>query len=74
MELQMRKDICEALLKNNYITQDTVENYDRFELIVEDLIGSFPKFKQEDKMAVNNMKKRIGKILGIKARAMNLNE
>ena len=73
MELQISKTICEALLKNNFITQDTVENYDRFQLLVDDLIASFPKFKYGDKIAVNNIKKRIGKILGIKARAMNIN-
>ncbi len=30
MELQLSKSICEALLTNNLITQDTVESYDRF--------------------------------------------
>lgn len=30
MELQLSKSICEALLSNNLINQDTVESYDRF--------------------------------------------
>lgn len=30
MELQLSKSICEALLSNNFINQDTVESYDRF--------------------------------------------
>jgi hypothetical protein len=39
---------------------------------MEDLIASFPKFKCGDQKTLNNIKKRIGKLLGLKAKAINI--
>jgi hypothetical protein len=62
------------LLKDGLISNNTIENKDRFELMVEDLLGCFPKYKNGDKHVINNLKKKIGKMLSIKAKVMKINE
>jgi hypothetical protein len=42
--------------------------------MVDDLLSCFPNYKNGDLMAINNLKKKIGKMLSFKARNMKISD
>lgn len=56
----MSKKLCESLLKAGMVSSETVEYNDRFELLIDDMLGSLSK---ETECNINNVKKRLGKML-----------
>lgn len=72
MESDLSKKLCEALLKESLVSSETIEHFDRFELIIDDIINCFPKYKDGNLHVINNLKQRLGKMLSIKARSMNI--
>ncbi len=44
MQVDIGKDICESLLKDGLISENTVESQDRMDLIIDDLLDCFPNY------------------------------
>ena len=74
MDPNLSKKLCETLLKESLVSSDTIEHFDRFELIIDDIIECFPNYKDGSLHVINNLKKRLGKLLSIRAKAMNVDE
>lgn len=45
------------------VSSETIEHFDRFELIIDDIINCFPKYKDGNVHVINNLKQRLGKML-----------
>lgn len=74
MQLDLGKNICESLLKDGLISNNTAEERDKMEETIDDLLACFPAYLDGNERSRNCLKKKIGKILSIKARLLNISD
>lgn len=72
--MELGKNLCESLLKDGLISQETAAHHKQFEHIVNELLQCFPEHEKSGAQGIHNLKKKLGKMLSMKAREMKISD
>ena len=74
MQVENTQDLCESLLSEGLISKSAMDCKKKFNSICEDILKCLPTDQKCNDEIIHTFKKKIGKIISIKARTMKISE